>query len=320
MARRLARNRARALEARRAATARAPRQRRKPYPAADQLRVHSVSRLRRRRTLFDFRQQRSVRRVAARDVAPRASHRSLRGQENDHPVKKEKTLKNPALQFALNRMSAPCITFGEFAALCRRLDVGAIEIRNDLRGVEIEDGASAAAIKAAAAENGLTILSINALQRFDLFDATRASEALALAQYAAACGAQALVLCPTNSRQDERTAAERHANLTAALKHLKSILEDHGLVGLIEPLGFEECALRRKSDAVKAIYDAAGERHFQLVHDTFHHHLSGEDIFYPDLTGLVHVSGVEDRELSVDRMRDGHRVLVGAADRHAMSV
>jgi len=224
-------------------------------------------------------------------------------------------LKNPALQFALNRMSAPCITFGEFAALCRRLDVGAIEIRNDLRGVEIEDGASAAAIKAAAAENGLTILSINALQRFDLFDATRASEALALAQYAAACGAQALVLCPTNSRQDERTAAERHANLTAALKHLKSILEDHGLVGLIEPLGFEECALRRKSDAVKAIYDAAGERHFQLVHDTFHHHLSGEDIFYPDLTGLVHVSGVEDRELSVDRMRDGHRVLVGAADR-----
>jgi 2-keto-myo-inositol isomerase len=224
-------------------------------------------------------------------------------------------LNQPALQFSLNRMSAPRISLHEFMALCRRLDVGAIEIRNDLRGVEIEDGTRAADVKAAAAENGLTILSINALQRFDLFDATRASEALALAQYAAACSAQALVLCPTNSRQDERTPAERHANLTHALKYLQPILDDHGLVGLIEPLGFEECALRRKSDAVKAIYDAAGEHRFRLVHDTFHHHLSGENIFYPDLTGLVHVSGVEDRELAVERMRDGHRVLVGSNDR-----
>jgi 2-keto-myo-inositol isomerase len=224
-------------------------------------------------------------------------------------------LKNPALQFSLNRMSAPRIPLKDFVALCRRLEIGAIEIRNDLPGVEIEDGTRAADVKAATAENGLAILSINALQRFDLFDATRASEALSLAQYAAACGAQALVLCPTNSRQEERTAAERHANLTHALKQLQPILDDHGLIGLIEPLGFEECALRRKSDAVKAIYDAAGERRFRLVHDTFHHHLSGENIFYPDLTGLVHVSGVEDRDLAVDRMRDGHRVLVGANDR-----
>ncbi|TKC92712.1 xylose isomerase [Trinickia terrae] len=212
-------------------------------------------------------------------------------------------------------MSAPRIALDEFAALCGRLEVDAIEIRNDLRGIEIEDGTPAAKVKAVAAENGLTILSINALQRFDLFDATRAEEAATLAQYAADCGAQALVLCPTNSRQDERTAAERRANLTAALKALKPILEDRGLVGLIEPLGFEECAVRRKSDAVKAIYDAAGEMRFRLVHDTFHHHLSGENIFYPDLTGLVHVSGVEDSELAVDHMRDGHRVLVGTADR-----
>jgi 2-keto-myo-inositol isomerase len=50
------------------------------------------------------------------------------------------------------------------------------------------------------------------------------------------------------------------------------------------------------------------------VHDTFHHHLSGEDIFFPDITGLIHVSGVEDSCLPVGQMRDGHRVLVGAAD------
>jgi 2-keto-myo-inositol isomerase len=54
---------------------------------------------------------------------------------------------------------------------------------------------------------------------------------------------------------------------------------------------------------------------FRLVHDTFHHHLAGEDIFFPNLTGLVHISGVEDADLPVDQMRDGHRVLVGDADR-----
>jgi len=219
-----------------------------------------------------------------------------------------------ALQFSLNRMSAPRLAFADYVTLCQRLAVDAIEIRNDLEGVEINDGVPAAAVKTAASTAGLTILSINALQRFERLDANRAKEALALSRYAAECSARAIVLCPTNSRQDQRTASERHADLVDALRQLKPILDDHGLRGLIEPLGFEECALRRKSDAVKAIYDAAGERHFRLVHDTFHHYLSGEDIFFPDLTGLIHVSGVEDSGLPVGQMRDGHRVLVGAAD------
>jgi 2-keto-myo-inositol isomerase len=224
-------------------------------------------------------------------------------------------MSDETLQFSLNRMSAPRLAFADYVALCQRLAVDAIEIRNDLDGVEINDGTPAADIKALSAAGGLTILSINALQRFERFDANRAKEALTLARYAADCDARALVLCPTNSRQDQRSSSERHTDLVDALKHLKPILDDHGLIGLIEPLGFEECSLRRKSDAVKAIYDAAGERHFRLVHDTFHHHLSGEDIFFPNLTGLVHVSGVEDNGLPVDQMRDSHRVLVGAADR-----
>ncbi|WP_321936996.1 TIM barrel protein [Paraburkholderia sp. J8-2] len=218
-------------------------------------------------------------------------------------------------QFSLNRMSAPKLGFPEYVELCQRLGIDAIEIRNDLPGIEMTDGTPAAQIKAACEAGGLTILSINALQRFEQFDATRMSEAVALARYAADCDAKALVLCPTNSLLDKRTPGERHADLVAALTQLKPVLEDHGLLGLVETLGFEECALRRKSDAVKGIYDAAGERHFKLVHDTFHHHLAGEDIFYPDLTGLVHISGVEISTLKVDEMRDGHRVLVGRDDR-----
>ncbi|MGU7775140.1 TIM barrel protein [Burkholderia sp. MR1-5-21] len=220
-----------------------------------------------------------------------------------------------SFQFSLNRMSAPRAPFGEFVSLCQRLGVASIEIRNDLSGVEITDGTPASDLRGQAASAGLTILSINALQRFEQFDSEREREAVALARYAQQCGAKALVLCPTNSRRDERTAAERHTDLVNALKRLQPILDDHEIVGLIEPLGFEECALRRKSDAVKAMYDAGVEARFRLVHDTFHHYLSGEDIFFPNLTGLVHISGVEEQELAVDRMRDGHRVLVCGADR-----
>jgi 2-keto-myo-inositol isomerase len=54
---------------------------------------------------------------------------------------------------------------------------------------------------------------------------------------------------------------------------------------------------------------------FRLVHDTFHHHLAGEAEMYPERTGLVHISGVTDRALTVADMRDADRVLVDEADR-----
>jgi 2-keto-myo-inositol isomerase len=55
----------------------------------------------------------------------------------------------------------------------------------------------------------------------------------------------------------------------------------------------------------------------QLVHDTFHHHLAGEDAFFAAATGLVHVSGVDAADIAVDTLRDPHRVLVGPRDRLA---
>jgi 2-keto-myo-inositol isomerase len=220
-----------------------------------------------------------------------------------------------SIRFSVNRISTPRVSFEAYLAMCQRLGVDSIEIRNDLPGVEMQDGASPATIKAAAAAAGITIRSINALYPFDVFTSDLKEKATQLAGYAAQCGAEALVMCPLNSWDDKRSAAERHADLVKSLKGLRPILEDNGLLGLVEPLGFQECSLRRKSDAVKAIYDAGCERAYRLVHDTFHHYLSGEDIFYPDLTGLIHISGVEAPTLPDADMRDGHRVLVGEADR-----
>ena len=220
-----------------------------------------------------------------------------------------------ALGFALNHIAAPRRRFADFATLARGLGMGAVEVRNDLPGVEIADETPAAQMRAEAEAAGVAILSINALQRFNLWDRAREAEAAALAAYARDCGARALVLCPLNAHDDRRGEAERRADLERALAALKPILLDHGLTGLIEPLGFEESSLRLKRTALDAVDAVDGGRAFAVLHDTFHHHLAGEAEMFPERTGLVHISGVEEPDLARAAMRDGHRVLVGRGDR-----
>ena len=218
------------------------------------------------------------------------------------------------MRFALNHIAAPRRELPAFFALARALGIVGVEIRNDLDGVPLRDGTPAATVRAAAEAAGVRILTVNALQRFERWDATRAAEADALAEYAAACGAAALVLCPTNDIADTRGARQRAADLRTALEALRPILLAHGVAGYVEPLGFAECALRRKRDAIDAIDELRAADVFSVVHDTFHHGLSGEIELFGPRTGLVHISGVE-ADLPLDRLRDPERVLVGPADR-----
>jgi 2-keto-myo-inositol isomerase len=218
------------------------------------------------------------------------------------------------LSFAINHMVAPRKSFAELVELARALGLGEVEIRNDLEGVPISDGTPPERIRELAEAGGVRILSINALQRFNDWNDARAAEAKALARYAQGCGAQALVLCPVNDVRYRLTEGERRDRLRQALRGLAPILAEAGISGLVEPLGFEESSLRLKADAVEAIEDLdLGER-FRLVHDTFHHYLAGEVRMFPDWTGLVHISGVDDASLPLSRIRDEHRVLVGPDD------
>jgi 2-keto-myo-inositol isomerase len=213
-----------------------------------------------------------------------------------------------ALRFALNHIVAPRLGPEAFFALAGELGIEAVEIRSDLPGNAILDGTPAPRIRQLAAAAGVRILSINALQRFDDWRAPRPNETVTLADYASCCGAEALVLVPTND-------GSRPDRLRPALEGLRPILAARGLVGLIEPLGFETCSLRLKSEAVEAIAAVGGAGTFRLVHDTFHHHLAGEAALFPRQTGLVHISGVADRDLPAARLRDAHRGLVTAEDR-----
>lgn len=216
--------------------------------------------------------------------------------------------------FALNHMVAPRLHLAAFLALCRAVGVQQAEIRNDLAGNAIADGTPAAEIAGLARDSGITLISINALQRFNDWTPAREIEAIELADYAKAAGALALVLVPVNDGSG-RADGERQDNLRTALVALKPILDDRGILGLVEPLGFTSCSLRSKREAAEAIEDVDGAATFKLVHDTFHHHLAGEPQLFPERTGLVHISGVVDASIAVDDMRDPHRVLVDGSDR-----
>ena len=212
------------------------------------------------------------------------------------------------LRYAINHMAAPKKSIAELIALASALRLDAIEIRNDVPGQALEG--DPAAVGSLAKRAGIRILSINALQRFNDWTDARAAEARALARYAQGCSAAMLVLCPVN----DAGFRPQKSGLREALRGLAPILAEAGIVGAIEPLGFETSSLRLKAEAVEAIEAVAESDRFRIIHDTFHHYLAGEPHLLPEWTALVHISGVES-DLPPDALRDPHRVLVGPKDR-----
>ena len=217
------------------------------------------------------------------------------------------------LPFALNHMTVARMSFVDLIAAAADLGCVGVEVRNDLPQ-PLFDGMAPGRAGEMAREKGLRILALAEVKRFNDWSEDKAEEALALMRIAVACGAEAVSLIPRNDNGGMGN-GERQGALRVALKALMPMLEDHGLVGLVEPLGFETCPLRHKADSVEVIEALGAKGRFRLVHDTFHHHLAGGGPMFPEHTGIVHVSGVTDATLAVRDMGDRHRVLVDGADR-----
>jgi 2-keto-myo-inositol isomerase len=215
--------------------------------------------------------------------------------------------------FALNHMTVARASYADLVALAAGVGCVGIEVRNDLPQ-PLFDGRDPVVAGNMARDAGLRLLAVAEVKRFNDWSDEKRAEALDLIRIAAAAGAEAVSLIPRNDNLGLGN-GERQANLRVALRELKPMLDDHGLTGLVEPLGFEICALRLKAEAVDAIeaLDAAGT--FRLVHDTFHHHLAHGGPIFPAHTGIVHISGVTDPDLGVAEMGDVHRVLVDERDR-----
>ena len=217
------------------------------------------------------------------------------------------------LPVALNHMTVARLDFATLLDLAADIGCVGIEVRNDLPQ-PLFDGMDPARAGDMARAKGLRVLAVAEVKRFNDWSPERADEASDLMRIASAAGAEAVSLIPRNDGKGMGN-GERQANLRLALRDLAPMLEDHGLVGLVEPLGFGTCALRAKSEAVEAIEALSVAGRFRLVHDTFHHTLAGGGPAYADHTGIIHISGVTDPRLATEDMRDEHRVLVDAGDR-----
>ena len=215
-----------------------------------------------------------------------------------------------SISFALNQILFPDSPFKNFISFSKKLNVKAIEIRNDIKTNLIEEN-DPIKISNICEENSIKILSINALQKFNFWNKDREKELIFLCKYADKANIDSIVLVPLNDGSIN-SAKEQIQLFEQSLKNILKIINDFDLFGLVEPLGFSHSSLRFKSLAVKVINSLQSNK-LKIVHDTFHHALAGENEFFPSLTGLVHISGVSNTYKNI-KLLDSHRSIIDEKD------
>lgn len=224
-------------------------------------------------------------------------------------------------QFALNRITCPSLGLEEFFRLAAEVGLSKVELRNDLPGARIVDGMKPEQALALAERHRVRVITINALQKFNLSSAREKTtrELESMIGLAAAIRCPALVLCPNNDPRDTRNPQTRLDETADALRAFGPLFSARQMLGYVEPLGFAESSLDSVVTAAEAIR-RSGFDCYRVVYDTFHHYLGPDteatigSAFPVSLTGLIHVSGVT-AGLPTESYRDEHRVLPSAADR-----
>jgi len=194
----------------------------------------------------------------------------------------------------LNRVTKPQIPLEEFLNFTADLDIKYVEVRNDFTDKGVLDGLSDASLHMAFNKTGVKALTINALYPFeDMKVLKENTEKLkGLIGEAKRINCRQIVLCPLNDGNDKRSAAQRADELVTSLTAYGPLFAEAEMIGLVEPLGFEICSLRTKKAALEGIASCRYPESYRLLHDTFHHYLSGEREFFPKQTAIIHVSGV----------------------------
>jgi len=223
------------------------------------------------------------------------------------------------INFALNHITAPRHSCRVFVDLAAQLGCAGIELRNDLDDKQLTDrpffdGEKPVEIGEYVRSKGIRLLGLSEVYGFNKWSEEMQGKTASLIDQAKQAGAESISLIPSNDGENLADAT-RLDNLRRALSSILPMLDATNMTALVEPLGFTTSSLRYKREAIEAIFAVKGENHFKLVHDTFHHFLAGEREFFPDQTGIVHISGVADPMVTPEAMRDGHRILVTTEDR-----
>jgi len=225
------------------------------------------------------------------------------------------------LKFALNHVTVAHHGYTDFLDCAKRIGCVGVELRNDLK-IPLFSGMTPREAKRQADDRGLEIIAVAEVQKFNHWNEERLTQARTLIEIASECGAQAVSLIPDNDGRQQNQSQSRSQGetgrqqpLIVSLEALKPLLEDAGLSGFIEPLGFQSSSLRFKSEVIDAIRALNAGDTFKIIHDTFHHALAGEESLYPEETAVIHISGVNHPDLQFSQMQDEHRVLVTNLDR-----
>ena len=154
-------------------------------------------------------------------------------------------------------------------------------------------------------------MSINALQKFNIWNKNREKELISLCKFADQADIEGIVLVPLNDGFIQSSITQAQL-LQDSLSCIIKILNDYKVKGLIEPLGFKKSSLRYKSMVMKIISNLQTDK-LSIVHDTFHHAIANENEFFPSLTSIVHFSGVSNIYNNVE-LNDEHRSIVDKKD------
>jgi 2-keto-myo-inositol isomerase len=222
-------------------------------------------------------------------------------------------------RFALNRSVCPRLNIAGFFELASSLGIRKVELRNDLPD-EILGGYSQNEISSLAKRNKIQIITINALQNFNLEACLPMLqlELESMLKIAASIECEAIILCPSHSQVDDRRNDIVFKETVETLKAFTPQFMRSGVLGYIEPIGLKDCSLRSLLEAMRAIQESGGNC-YKIVYDTFHHFTGPDtvesikkeyDILY---TGLVHASGVAQRPHS-GRYTDELRGMLGEED------
>lgn len=223
------------------------------------------------------------------------------------------------IDFALNHITAPGLDCLRFIDLAAKLGCVGVELRNDLADKRLNDraffdGSEPAFVGSYAQGKGVRLLGLSEVYGFNRWSDGMKRKVELLIGQAKASGAETISLIPSNDGAGD-SSEKRLSDLREALTAVLPLVQAVGIKALIEPLGFTTSSLRLKREAVDAIEAVGGKDSFRLVHDTFHHFLAGESEYFPEMTGIVHISGIVDPDVRPEEMQDAHRILVTKDDR-----
>jgi 2-keto-myo-inositol isomerase len=185
------------------------------------------------------------------------------------------------LQFAINHMTVPGIGYRELFDLAKSLGCVGVELRNDLER-PLFDGDDPTTVRQAAQDRGLRIVGLSQVYPFNAWSGAVRAEVRTLVASAEGCGAETISLIPRNDGQG-MAHGPRQENARLALSMVKPMLEEAGMVALVEPLGFPLTSSLGDKAETLALIDEIG----------------GGEVFKPGLCTRAHTDRCAGRVLAV---------------------